>query len=731
MSLPIFFFTSTCYHVEEKEGIMENVFLRDDTSYKRDFGFIDAIYNDTAKYIQLQTGAPFEKCLEFAKRRLNPKNPKGFKDPKALVLKKDKVGDRFPATTTFMSFIKDVERDNFLLSPSMAAYMREEQEYSRHARYIEEGVKNRKRVKKEMMVAKQNNNFELAAVKNGEQQNFKLNNNAYSGATVSTATILYYKSTHSSLTSTCRTATSYANAANEKFLIGNRHYYTPEITKANLVSLINLSNVEEIDKVCKQFNLHYPTPEETCEVINYSTKPYWGSVNHNNLIFNMVNNMTPAERATVCYVADMYHLHKFNKVFVETFLLELGSIGDETLYPTTDKEFDGYDDDIQLLANFLCYGEVKGRKIDDLKKEGDVAWEKIKATGKKALHTLKKYGTLIHYVWLADVVPSSIHAFPSAYRRVAVVSDTDSTMFTMQYWVEQIFGYTSFSLKAKQIVFAIVFLVSEMMMHILAIQSANMGVSISKLRLLAMKNEYYFSVLSMTMRSKHYYASRDAQEGVMFAEAQLEVKGVGLRDSKVPKKINDRAKQMMKDIMNTIKDEQLVDMRQILTDIADIEREIIQSIKEGDYEYLTTGQIKSATSYKQKEESPAFKQYLLWKEVFADSLGSVGEPPYSVVKCSLRAGNRTELEEWCASMKDQKMADRLRLYLKRNDKSDMSTLQIPAVIVESGGIPDDIVSGIDIRKMVFNTMGVFYLMLEALGVFLQDKRITRLVSDFH
>lgn len=710
---------------------MENIFLREDTSYKRDFGIIDGMYNDAAKYIQLQTNAPFEQCLEFAKKRLSPEHPDGFKNPKALVLKKDAVGDRHPSTSTFMGFLKTVERDNLLLSPSMAAYMREEQCQSRHALYIEEGVKNRKKVKKEMMIAKENKDFDLAKVKNGEQQNFKLNNNAYSGATVSTATILYYKSTHSSLTSTCRTATSYANAANEKFLIGNRHYYTPEITKANLVSLINLSNVEAIDQVCQQYGLHYPTVEEVCEVVDYSTKPYWGSINHNALIKNMVTGMTPAERATVCYVADMYHLHKFNKAFVEGFLMKLAIVGDETMYPTTDKEFDGYDDDVQLLANFVCYGIVAGRKINEIKKDDPAVWEKIKATGKQIIAVLNEYKGMIQHIWLADVVPSSIHAFPSAYRRVAVVSDTDSTMFTMQYWVEQILGYTSFDIKAKQLVFAIVFLVSEMMMHILAIQSANMGVSISKLRLLAMKNEYYFSVLSMTMRSKHYYASRDAQEGVMFQTPELEVKGVGLRDSKVPKKINDRAKEMMKRIMDTIKAEQLIDMQLLLTEIGDIEREIIASIKAGDYDYLTTGQIKSASSYKQVEEAPAFKQYLLWKEVFADAFGTVGEPPYSVVKCSLRASNRTELEEWCASMKDQKTADKLRHYLKRNNKSDMSTLQIPAVVVESSGIPDDIVVGIDIRKMVFNTMGVFYLILEALGIFFQDKRITRLVSDYH
>ncbi|MFO5890599.1 family B DNA polymerase, partial [Klebsiella pneumoniae] len=82
-----------------------------------------------------------------------------------------------------------------------------------------------------------------------------------------------------------------------------------------------------------------------------------------------------------------------------------------------------------------------------------------------------------------------------------------------------------------------------------------MGVSKDKLCLFAMKNEFYFAVLALTTRSKHYFASQDAQEGVMFNESRMEIKGVGLRDSKVPKKINSRAKKLMEDIIKTVKAE--------------------------------------------------------------------------------------------------------------------------------------------------------------------------------
>lgn len=710
---------------------MENAFIRPDESYQRDLDIISGYYDDSAKYLQLQTGMDLDVCREFVKREVSPKTENGFKDPTSLVIGRNEVGDRIPVTTSFMGFLQTVKSNNYLLSPSMAVYHREETIQSRDALYIEGGVKNRKIVKGEMLEAKRNGDAFLAEVKNGIQQNLKTNNNSYSGATVSLATILYHKSTHSSLTSTCRTATSYANAANEKFLAGNRHYYSPEIVKSNLINLINVSDIPAIDRLCQKYNLHYPTTDDVLAMVERSTEMYWGGMHHKQMIRSLIDGMLPAERAAVLYVADLYHLHLHNREFVEHFLRELSSVGDETVDEVTDAEFKAYDGDIKLLANFLTFDTTEARNVDELKEEAPHYWGRTKATGKKALRTLTSYSDLIQLLWLSDTVPSSIHAFPSAYRRVAVISDTDSTMFTMQYWVKQLFGKFSFSVEAKRVVFAIVFLVSELIAHILAIQSANMGVSQEKLRLLSMKNEYYFAVLSMTFRSKHYYASRDAQEGVMFKTPDLEVKGVGLRDSKVPKDIMDRAKGLMLEIIELLKSEKMIPLRRILRDIGDIERELINSIEEGSPAFLTTGQIKPAGAYKQGEDAVALQQYYLWKEVFGEDFGEAPPPPYSVVKVSLRARNKTELEEWCASMDNQRVANKLRAFLKRSGRNNLTTLQIPAVVVESGGVPKDIVKGADIRKMVFSTTGVFYLMLEPLGQFMMDKRINRLVSDFH
>jgi hypothetical protein len=721
---------------------MENPFILPNEAYERDLNVVAAYQHDAAKYLALRTGQPIEVCLDYVRQVTHPGQPTGFKDPKALVLVKNKQGDREATTMSFMRFLGRVNKEKLLLSPSMAAYLPEQYRQSTHAQYIEEGVKNRKRVKGEMFDAERDmaaaiaagndalaaQKKELAMVKKGEQNNLKINNNSYSGATVSTATILYYKSTHSSLTSTCRTATSYANASNEKFLAGNRHYYDPEITKANLLALISAADLGKVQQTCDTFGLVYPSADQVVEMVRHSSDLYWQGETHLQAIAQMAANMTPVERAAVVYISDLYHLHKFNPEFTVNFLMELSQPGEASAGVSED-EFKAYDEDIRLLANFINYDVVGGRDKKALLAEAPEVYEQIKATARRAVETLNRYRGLIEAFWLTRSVPSSVHAFPSAYRKAAVISDTDSTMFTMQYWVEQCFGNVSFSAPAKRVVFAVVFLVSEMVLHILAIQSANMGVT-KKLRLLAMKNEFYFAVLSMTTRSKHYYASRDAQEGLMKARAELEVKGVGLRDSKVPKRINDTAKEMMEEIIATIKAEQELDMRDILKRIADIEREIIASINNGSYEYMTTGQVKAKESYK-NEDNATYQQYEMWRDVFAPYLGMTKEPPYSVVKVSLAVNNRTELDEWCVRMNNPYLANKLKEWMLAKKRKDLSTLLIPYTVVETSGIPKEIVAGVDIRKIIFNTMGVFYLMLESLGIFMQDKKITRLISDYY
>lgn len=709
-----------------------NPFYQDISEYTRDLDIIDPMMQDTALYLAAMTGDPLDQCLAYVQSSMAPGGEFELTDPKTMVLYKNEQGDREKKVVKFSQFLGRIKQHKLLLSPSMAVYLPEDIRPSTHAQYIAEGVANRKAVKREQLRLegeKTPEALELAQVRKGEQENFKTNNNSYSGATVSAATILYYKSTHSSLTSTCRTATSYANANNEKFIMGNRHYYTPEVTKANMLSLANHTDLKELERCMVKFKLHYPTADEVIEMVLYSTEHYWSNPDYTKQLHRLASGLSAIQRAAIMYVGDMYHIYKHNKDMVKGFLNELSQLGrpDQVI---SKEAYSKYDSDMQLLANFICYEEVDGRNNELLQKENPEVFDLIYATGENIRITLNKYKLFIKALFLTKNMPSSISAFPTSYRRAAVISDTDSTMFTLQYWVEEFFGRITFSKEAKRLVFALVFLVAEVVMHILAIQSTNMGVAEKKLRLLAMKNEYYFAVLSLTTRSKHYYASQDALEGVMFSKARMEVKGVGLRDSKVPPRINKAAKKMMDHIITTIKREESLDLPMMLKQIGDTERDIMKSVYGGKAEYLTTGKCKRLDGYK-SPDNPTYAKYKFWKEVFEPTFGFLEEPPYSFVKISVTIDNRTRFEAWLKTIEDLGLRNRLQAWALANNKKGITNFHVPMSVIENHGVPEVITRVANVRSVISNTMGSFYLIMESLGIMLQDKKITRLISDFY
>src|SRR5690606_13113942 len=146
--------------------------------------------------------------------------------------------------------------------------------------------------------------------------------------------------------------------------------------------------------------------------------------------------------------------------------------------------------------------------------------------------------------------------------------------------------------------------------------------------------------------------------------------------SKVPPKIQKKAKQLIEFIVNEIKAGRKLNLTDILTDIANVERSILESLETGKFEYLTTAQVKTLDSYK-NEDNATYKQYILWNEVFADSFGKAEPPPYQAVKLSLVTNNRTQLEAWYEKMDNPALALRLKTYLMREGRTSLNTLIVP------------------------------------------------------
>ena len=704
---------------------MENHFVRQPNEYKRDLNVVGHYVRDAATYLHKQTGKSIEECRAFVERKI--KAGGAIVDPPTLTLTRNQHGDREKTIVPMTEYIRDVEMNNRIISPTMAVYHKPEDIPSISSEFIEANIARRKKSKHEMFEAKVAGKKALATFKNNEQKSFKISNNSLSGAQASSSTILYNKSAHSSLTSTCRTATSYGNANNEKFLYGNRHYWSPDIVKSNIVSIVNSTDYDTLKQAMDTYGIRHPTPDETLETIQYSTDLYWKNPEELVKIRSLVNNLTDIERSAFVYTGDLYHLAKFNDELVRTFLSELSSKASAPI-DDPDTYIEDMDDDLKAFVGLLCAKELMGKTIKDIKVNNPHDYAIVGATAKHIIDTLNHYQWLIKGLWRANTLPASVAHIRSSIRRGVITSDTDSTIFTVQDWVKWHVGEVNFTEKANAISYAVVYLATQTITHLLAMVSAGMGVREKHIHTLAMKNEFSFPVFVLTSMAKHYFAYISAQEGNVYEEYDVEVKGVYLKDSNAPPHVMEEFNKSLRWTMDKVIEGQGLNVTELMKKVARIEKEVELSVRKGDSFYLANGQVKDESSYKNPASSPHVF-YGMWQKVFAPVYGEAPDPPYAAVKVSVDLNNQTKLNEWLNGLQDVELASRMRTWMTENKKSSVTSLLLPRAIVELKGIPDEVISAMNIRKLIYTTTKPFYFLLEALGIYVINDNLTKLISD--
>lgn len=705
---------------------IDNVFVNPDEQYVRSLNPIKDYASDAALYLHQMTGKPLERCKEFVRKSVRPGGKFGFVDPTITYLERGANGDREEKKGTLSVYLAEAIRDENIIAPTLTTYLNPKVNKSLLVDYIDTNVAARGKAKREEKQAKVDGDKVREVIKGIEQKTRKLGNNAISGGHVSASTVLYNRTAHNTLTSTCRSTSGYGNANNEKILSGNRHYWSPQITKNNIISIINHSDYVEISQVMREYNLRYPTAEETMECIMYSTQLYWSTQSELEKIYRLVLTLNDMQRAAFVYTGDMYHLMKYNPEVIRAFVGKLSQrIG--VVHPDPDSVFQGAEDDYVGLACQLCPEEMKGKNPGKVK--GTDAYGILASTLENINNTLLEYRTLIKAFWVTVNVPASVAYFPTSIRRSALTSDTDSTIFTVQDWVIWYYGKLTFAGGGNELAATMIFLASQTITHVLARMSANFGIEQKRLKQIAMKNEFKFDVFTPTQVAKHYFALIGCREGNLYAEYEEEIKGVHLKSSNASKEVMAKAKAMMEGIMNTVVAGQEIDLMAILKEVGDVERNVIKAVRASSYEYFKKSSIKPPETYTKNEEESPYMHYPLWEEVFAPKYGSTQPPQYTAVDVSVELSKPRQVKEWLERMPDRAMAERLQSWLQRTGRKGFTTFKLPEQIIAGTGLPEEIMDAVNIRKIVFATSRVFYIILETLGVYMLNKKTTRLVSD--
>lgn len=699
----------------------ESVFLREKSYYKRDINPIRQWVEQSAFYLHKMTGDSLEVCAKWISEHIGDKMvAPNATDPVVHHYYRDENKDRHRTATKLSSYIRQIVSNGFIMAPTGTAYLRPEQEASFLVEFVEDNVAKRSKAKKEMFVAKGKGDKELAAKKNNTQNNMKLYNNSLSGTFGTVASVLFNPTGHNTLTSTIRSVSSFSNASNERVLSGNRHYWSKDVALNNLISITSDADSLEIEAVVNKYGLVYPTAQDTMDCVRRSSDMYWRDLKGWDELQRYIVTLTPQERAAFVYTGDLYHLKKLNEGFVRQMLTELSAQVIGQVEDALDKIYK-IPEEIVNYGHQICFAEMrgKGKRYEEIDQDGNLGT--LILTCYNVMQVLEKYRDFFKCMFLTRSIPASTAYIRGMVRHNVTLSDTDSTMFAVDDYVGWYFGRIRFTPQAYAVAGAVVFITSQTVAHILAVFSANVGVTPSKLHGLAMKPEYTFPVFGLTSVAKHYFTAKVIQEGQVYNEPEMEIKGVHLKNSSSPPDIIETASETMREIINTIMRGELISLLDFLTKCADLERKITNSLLAGEIHYYRKSKVKDAKAYTTDELKSPYVHHLFWEIVFKDKYGSIAPPPYSVIKIPTNMATPTAVNRWLASIPDREVARKLVEWMTLSGKNKLPTIYLPALHVSAYGLPNEVKSVIDTKRIVLDLMNVFRMISETLGFFLKPE----------
>lgn len=712
-----------------------NPFVVDASEYNAQPEFLDIAYDQIEEYLVRMAGCTPEEAKEFVERKKKSTNPEDKKfntvDPAVRLLTRDrKTEDRSASVVKFSEYRSSVREEKLITTPAWTSYYNHEEKRSVSGEYIEVNLGIRKVAKHKMFVAEMAGDEDEEAYRNSEQSSKKYFNNSLSGSRASKGNIFFCKSAHPSLTSPCRATTGVANAHNEKFLAGNRYYPGRDHVVAQLLVYMTKCPTEEVKATCEKYGIVYPTVDQVLELIHRSFTRYaFSGVEQ---FRNIVEKMTDQERAYFSYAGDMYHLYMFNPEFVRNLVNGM-SDRSPTEVDAPPELFDDSHEDVQLHAAFLCGDLIKGQRVSDVKKNDPKTFSVLAKTADMVNNNLAQYEGIIKTFWLSPIPPNNISHTAFISRRVLPLSDTDSTVFTNQFWTQSIQkkDAVDFSHKSSCISSAMTYITAQVVRHWIAIFTTNSGIPPEYRGKISMKNEFASPLLALTSASKHYAMYSTVCEGNILPKPRLDIKGVNMRSSNWPAEVKELHEKWVLRTFEKIMEEGNISIHEFLKTPWELERRMLRSLTKGEYTYLGKMRINPRDSYKNPESSN-YVHYDMWQETFGSVYGMVGEPPYRGIQVPVKLTKPKQIKAWIDKIENPALKTLMEKYFLETKKGRVWTqLIIPEVIGQQSGIPKEIIDVIDMRRILNATMKGFYMVLGAYGLDLADEKQAKLLSDVY
>ena len=697
----------------------DNVFLKDKSQYVRDVDPLNNAINSYAFYLSQHCDKTFQECKEWVVKKIKQRGPNSvfgnIKNPGVLHYEREENGDKFKKQPIPLNtYIQRTIKAGRVLAPTFTTYLSKAERPSLVSIYSKNKAEIRKKSKavaKKYKAIKDMSNF---TIWDNRQDNEKRRGNSVSGAFGSKGSPISNESSHSTLTSTVRSSVSIVNASNERVLNGNRHYRTPNIAYYNMIAIAQTCNTDEVKAVIDKYKLYLPTADDVIEVIRKSIVYYSLDFKAIKMLHDYATVMTPYQRALFVYGGDLYHLYQYNKDFVIGFLSLLSKKVVDTS-EVTPNDYYAFPYEITNLTNQICNEEVVGLGVDADKYAVNNVLNVVVGTAKNIIKVVQDFKDFIDVFILIKHAPASTAYIRDLQREAVAMSDTDSSGFSPDTWVEFKYGEYVHTPESIGFASAVAFIGTQSVAHYLRQFSANLGVPEEDLDLISFKPEYVWASFGLTAVAKHYGAMTIMKESMMFDEPELELKGVHMKNSNVVKSIIQDGVALLNDILKAPMENRKISIKAVLTRIADAEREIERSLLAGEVDCFRLGKIKSKNSYS-SPDSP-YLNHVLWMDVFSPKYGNIEEPDYITVKVPTVIDSPVKMRMFLESIKDKDLATRLQSWMDTYKKKAITTFYPSLSYVQSYGLPEEMKSVIDTKRIIYDLTTNYRLILSMLNYF--------------
>lgn len=617
---------------------------------------------------------------------------------------------------------------NRIITPFGTTYFLEEHKKSFVKSMISDRLGERGKFKNSALDHQAKGNIAQYRVEWNIQSRIKIGVNSISGAMGSAFNCLFDPAGYNAITSTCRHGCMTGYAHTERFFEGN-FYFTSYEDVANwcVVLMRACPSKETIDDTIKTYKMIEPTTDDLVVQFAASLSLYTFDVPEAKMR-ELFDNIPQHQKTFIYYAYNLKNVFRRNddtfKSYVK-YLFELPNLSkvDENIDP---KELFEIDEDLLIMVVSAFPKLLDGDLLYDTIKDAPHKTRKVitvcRAMAKKITELQQLFDVFMH----PNVDIPNVNMQKNMMRKTVILSDTDSVIASTKSWVEWYSGEVNYSEGSYHINFLTIFLLTKSLTHIFAVMSANIGMKGADLRLIAMKNEFFYPIMLRTAIRKHYIGVIAIQEGRWLPKPKMDLKGKQFRGSDLSTTTLAFIEEFIKSTFEEFMENSKLYGGHLIRRILAFEHQIMDSIKAQEVTYFGTSPINPKEAYK-KPEQTAYFYYMFWQEVFAEKYDDI-HLPQKCRKIPLYPKvirSKAFLEN--LEQQDPELCKRLVAFLEKWPRKNIAQFFFPLHIK----LPEEIMPAIDTKHVVHNNVFPLYLILRSFGIGVLFKNRTMLFSDMY